>query len=145
MLQIQNTAMVDEKGYITPAWRGVFQAVFNQLNGDQMSSNISLFQPTQLTTSPTTIYTFPNVPTRIGKLTACNTSGSAVTINIYLVPQGQSAGAGTIIISALSIPAGESVDLTTVEDHVISANWSIQASASTGGAITIFGSGNKIS
>lgn len=63
----------------------------------------------------TTLYTSTVSGTQIGNaitcMMLCNTGSASTNVTIYAVPNGSSAGAGTTIISALPIPAGETVSL----------------------------------
>ncbi len=39
----------------------------------------------------------------------CNTGGTDLTVTLYAVPSGGSAGNGTMIVNALTVPAGDTV------------------------------------
>jgi hypothetical protein len=62
-----------------------------------------------------TLYTSTVSGTQLGNaITAimiCNTTGSSANLTLYAVPSGSSAVAGTMIVNALPIPAGETVSL----------------------------------
>ena len=63
----------------------------------------------------TTLYTSTVSGSQIGNaitcMIICNTGAASTNVTIYAVPSGNSAGAGTTIISALPIPPGETVSL----------------------------------
>lgn len=63
----------------------------------------------------TTLYNSVVVSPQIGNaitcMIICNTGSASTNVTIYAVPNGGSAGANTTIISALPIPAGETVSL----------------------------------
>lgn len=66
-----------------------------------------LVSPKQAENTNTVQYTSTNVKTIIDSFTATNTSATAVTLTVYLVPSAGTAGASNTIISAQSIAAGE--------------------------------------
>jgi hypothetical protein len=70
---------------------------------------------TVIGSSTTTLYTSTVVSPQIGNaitcMMLCNTGSASTNVTIYAVPNGGSAGASTTIISALPIPAGETVSL----------------------------------
>ena len=82
---------------------------------------------TAVTSSNTTIYTSSG-NNAITTILFCNTStfnSSSPTANqsllyVYAVPSGSSAGAGTIIVNGLPIPAGETVSLD--QEKLVLAN-----------------------
>jgi len=39
----------------------------------------------------------------------CNTGGTDLTLTLYAVPSGGSAGTGTMIVNTLTVPAGDTV------------------------------------
>jgi hypothetical protein len=63
----------------------------------------------------TTLYTSsvssPQIGNAITCMMLCNTGSASTNVTIFAVPSGNSAGASTTIISALPIPAGETVSL----------------------------------
>lgn len=80
----------------------------------------------------TVLYTVPAVTTDILKtITICNTSGAAVTINIYVK---KSAGtARRIFDKDYSMPAGEARQISL--NVVIEASGELQGDASTGAVV----------
>ena len=59
-----------------------------------------------ITTSATTLYTVPSLTrTYLKDINICNTTGSPVTVNVYLVPSGGSAGTGNALLYGLSVAA----------------------------------------
>ncbi len=62
----------------------------------------------------------------------CNTTGSDLNLTLYAVPSGGSAGDGTMIVNALSIPAGDTVSFDQ-EKMVLANGDSLQAVASNTG------------
>lgn len=95
--------------------------------------------------SETTQYTAPaNTRTIIDKMTATNTSGSAATITVKLIPQSGAAGAANTLISAQSIAAGASYLCPEIAGHILKAGDIISTLAGTASAITIRVSGREI-
>lgn len=106
-----------------------------------------LVPPTQLTTSTTTPYT-AGTSTRalIIGATVTNTSGSAATVTIYLVPDGGSAGDSTTIVYQKSIPTG--ADPYIVEGLIgktIAPAGMIKVVAGSNSALTLHVSGAEFS
>lgn len=92
-----------------------------------------------------TEYTVPSGKKAIvDKFTATNTDASARTISIHLVPNGGAASAANLITSALSIPAGESVDLPEVKNHVLESGDFVSAIASVASKVVIRASGREV-
>ncbi len=104
-----------------------------------------LIEGSQLTAGAVTYYTAPATPfkvtTRITKLTLTNTTGTAQTATVYLIPNGGAAGAASMITSVKPIGPNQSVDVLEVEGHVLMTGDFIQAFASAVTSITIMASG----
>jgi hypothetical protein len=94
--------------------------------------------------SNTTVYTSsataPVLGNAITCIILCNTSGSAVSVSVYAVPNNAgavgTASATNLIISSLSIPPGETVSLDQ-EKLVLSNNDTIVAIAGTAAAVSM--------
>ena len=109
------------------------------------TTNVSLVEGSQLTTSAATYYTSPsNTTTIIKKLTVTNTSAGAVTVTIYLVASGGSAGAANTVTSAKSIAPGATYEAYECENHVLAPGDTLQALASSGASLTLKGSGIQV-
>lgn len=72
----------------------------------------------------------------------CNTTGSAVTVSLSLVPSGGTAGVANRVMAAYSLPAGDSLDL---RGYVVGAKLNegdfLSALAGTANAVTVVLSG----
>jgi len=90
-------------------------------------------------TSNGTLYTSTVSGTQLGNaITAimiCNTGGASANLTLYAVPSGSSAVAGTMIVNALPIPAGETVSLDQ-EKLVLGSNDTIQGFSSVATTLT---------
>lgn len=96
----------------------------------------------QLTTSAATYYTVPaNTITTISACSLTNSTATARTATVYLVPSGGTADATNIILSARTIAAGETYNVAAAIGQTIPAGATIQALAEAGTAITIVASG----
>lgn len=105
----------------------------------------TLFNAKQAENSETTQYTSaPSVRTIVDKFTATNTTGTAATLTIRLVPSGGSAGASNTVLSAKSLAAGETYNCPEVVGHVLEAGDFISTLAGTAAAITIRASGRQV-
>lgn len=92
---------------------------------------------TQLTTSPTVLYTASSVKAQILSGVVLNTSASTITITLYLVPATGSPVDANMVIKQKSLLAGESYRLTELVGLVLGAGDSIQALASAGTAASV--------
>ena len=101
-----------------------------------------LVSGSQIAASATTYYTTPaNTKTTIAACTLTNTTGSAITATVYLVPTGGTAGADNCILSARTIAAGESYNVASAIGQTLEAGGTIQALAGSATSITLVASG----
>jgi hypothetical protein len=70
----------------------------------------------------------------------CNTTGGALTVNVFLVPSGGSAGTGNALLYAVSVNANTTLQWSGVQ--VMNASDTIQIQAS-GLGLTITASGGE--
>ena len=97
---------------------------------------IKMFDPTVLSTSPSTLYTVSGSPTTLlqrGRIRFTNTTTLSVNVTAYGIPSGGSAVAGTEFLSATAVGGNSNLD---VDVPVLTQGGSIEAFASTGTAIT---------
>lgn len=109
------------------------------INGLISSYSATLLSQGALTTAYTTLYTTPSTSrVYVNDICVCNTSGSALTVYISLVPLGGTAGASNAIFYNTSIPAYSTMQWTGTQ--VLNSNSTIQAYASsTSCTVTISG------
>lgn len=101
-----------------------------------------IVSPVQLTTAAATYYTVPaNTITTISAATLTNTTGGAVTATVHLVPSGGSATAANMILSARTIAAGESYNISSAIGQSLPTGATIQALAGANTSITFVASG----
>lgn len=81
----------------------------------------------------------------IDKMTATNTTASAATVSVYLVPPGGLANDATLVVKAASIAAGATYKFPEVVGHTLKAGGSIRVAASAADSITIRASGREVS
>jgi len=94
-----------------------------------------------ITGSVATLYTVPTATrTYLKDINICNTTGGAITVNVYLVPSGGSAGTGNALLYGLSVAANTVYRWTGVQ--VLLPAQTLQVSASTTGC-TIIASGGE--
>ena len=104
-----------------------------------------LINSKQAANAATTEYTTPtSTRTIIDKFTATNTTAGAITLTVYLVPSLGTAGATNTIISALSIAAGVTTDITQLQNQILAAGDFISVLASAATSITIRASGREV-
>lgn len=93
----------------------------------------------------TTEYTTPvSTRTIIDKFTATNTDVATRTVTVNLIPSGGSAGSQNIVTSALSLTAGQSVDLPEQHNQILNSGDIISVVASVANKIVIRASGREI-
>lgn len=98
---------------------------------------------TQLTTSNATLYTVPAATTTILKsMDFVNTSSSAATLTVYVVPTGGSASAANALISGRSIAGND--NLGWEGEMVLNAGDFIVAVAGTTSVINAFLNGVEL-
>ena len=93
-----------------------------------------------LTTSYVTLYTVPTTPTRtyMKQIDVCNTTGSAATFNLHIVPVTFSAGTQNALFYAQTVAANSTFSYAGVQVLPTSSFISAKASA-TGLTVTISG------
>lgn len=104
-----------------------------------------LINAKQAENSETTQYTTPSgVRTLLDKFTGTNTTGSAATLTVKLIPSGGSAGASNQIVSK-SLAPGECYTFPELVGQVLASGDVISTLAGTATAITIRASGREVS
>lgn len=95
-------------------------------------------------TTLATIYTVPASTTMmIKELAICNTTAAAITVNVFAVPSGGTAGTGNALIYGYSVGANLPAFFGGL-NTVLAAGATIQVSASAAG-LTITASGVEVS
>lgn len=103
------------------------------------------FGQASISTSPTltTIYTVPASTRAIVKtIDIANTSSSALTITIYFVPSGGSAGASNTIIPSVTLPPTDIMQWSGAQ--VLNEGDVIQATASGSGVTVTISGGSAV-
>jgi flavoprotein len=105
---------------------------------------VNLVPGSVLGTSTATYYTATNVTATIRNATVTNTTAGAVTVAVYIVPSGGSAGVSNEKIAVKSVAAGE----TYLCPELIGANvmngGTIQAVSGSGASLTFMVSGYEV-
>ena len=108
-------------------------------------TNVLLTPGTVLTTSPVVYYTSPvATSTLLKKLTISNTTATPATAQIYLVPSAGSPVAANNILPTTTVGALSTLEVYVAENQMIPTGGTLQASAGTAAALTIFASGIQI-
>lgn len=92
--------------------------------------------------SATVLYTASGVAARIQAFTLKNTSGSAVTVTVYLPAGGSGAASNDILTTSLA--AGASYVVNEALNQTIADGYSIAAIASTAGVVSAVISGVEV-
>lgn len=104
-----------------------------------------LFKGTQLAATISTLYTATNVRTIIDKITGCNTTAGAITVDIHLVASGDSADDTNKVVDAYSIAANTTYTFPEVVGHILEQGGTIQAHASAATSVSLRASGREVS
>ncbi len=132
-------ALVDNQGRITPTWGRLWDRLWSEVFGGSVSQSTRLVAPTQLGTTPSTLYTAPGY-VQVSNASVTNSTGAAVTCNVYIAPLGKSASNANIV-ATLSVAANSTAALPSLAGQVINTGETLQASASSGSALTLIVSG----
>ncbi len=92
----------------------------------------------------TTQYTATNCKTVIDKFTATNTTAAPVTVDVYLVASGGTAGAANKVVSAKSIQAGETYTFPELVGQSLENGGFISTTAGAATSLVISASGREI-
>lgn len=104
-----------------------------------------LMAPAQLPAAAASQYTAPaNTRTILKKCSFCNTTGTARVVTLYIVPSGGAANAADTLWSAVSVPAGATVEGYDIEGHVLLAGDAVWAFADVATAVTMHLSGMEV-
>ena len=90
---------------------------------------------TALTSTASSVYTSSGT-SAITTIHLCNYSGSAQTVNVYIVPSGSIASALNIIYSNLSITS-YNTQIVYAEKFILANGDSIRANCSNSGAVAV--------
>lgn len=105
----------------------------------------ALFSAQYAPASSTTVYTVPaGVRTIVDKFTATNVDASSHTLSVNLVANGDVVGNQNTIISALTITAGATVDLSSLQNQILNSGDQFSVVASAVSVISIRGSGREV-
>jgi hypothetical protein len=95
--------------------------------------------------SLTSFYTVPEgTTTIIDKFTAANSDSGSQTLNINIVPSGQSNSDSNSIIRASSMAAGATLDVTAMQNQILAAGDQVFVGASVASKVAIRMSGREI-
>lgn len=95
-------------------------------------------------TTVATVYQAPTgINTIIDKFTATNTTSSAITILVYIIPGGTGFSSAMLIIDALSIAGNSTTDITELQNQILNTSDKLDVGASATG-LTIRGSGREV-
>ena len=96
----------------------------------------------QLTASAAPYYTVPaNTITTISACSLTNSTATARTVTMHLVPNGGSANAANMILSARTVAPGETYNVASAIGQTIPAGASIQSLSDVAAAVTLIASG----
>jgi hypothetical protein len=94
----------------------------------------------QLGTSAATYYTAPTGTTAtINNLSLTNTTAGVVTVTVYRVPSGGTAGASNTLVSAYSLAPNQTYVPPAAIGLQLTAGMTLQALSNTASAVTIMG------
>jgi hypothetical protein len=110
-----------------------------------LSTPEKIIPGSQLTGSAATYYTAPaNTRTIITSMSLCNTTATARTVTIYLIPSGGSASDSNTIVKNCLVPAYDTRVVYEAQRQVIKTAGFIQALADSASAVTLQASGVEV-
>jgi len=78
-----------------------------------MSATPKLFARGAIPTTDTTVYTVPDgVSGMVKDFDICNTTGSDLTVSVYLIPSGESVADESLLVPNVTIPANSMLQWT---------------------------------
>ena len=105
-----------------------------------------IIQPQELPNAVAIQYTTPTATvTAIRRITLFNSSGTAKTFTVHLVPNGEAVGNDNMFYKTVSLDTLATTTLTELEGHVLEAGDTIQMFASAATSITVIGAGTEVS
>lgn len=106
---------------------------------------VEIIPPQQLSNAIATLYIVPtNRTTVVTRISFTNTTTTDRFVNMWLVPDGDTAADSNQFLEEVFVVAGETFSTSDVEGHNLPDGTSIQVSAEINGAITIRGSGSEV-
>ena len=136
---IPSHPLIQPGGAVSQVWQRFFSSMNLQAHEGEVPGTTRLITPQFIPTIAQQLFVAV-APVRVDTVVATNSTASAVTIYIYLVPSGQSPGASNLITQA-SIPASSTVELSTAQGHLLLGNDSLYASAGTASAVSLTATG----
>lgn len=101
-----------------------------------------LVSGSQIAATATPYYTVPaNTVTTISACTLTNTTASAITVSMYLVPDLGTVGVTNCVLSGKTVAAGESYNVVSVIGQSLAAAGTLQAVAGAAASVTLIASG----
>lgn len=102
----------------------------------------AIFASTQLGAGDTTVYTVPgSSAAKLVKLVLTNTSGSAVTVSVSIIPAGGAVDGSHRVVSGYSLAGGDSTTVTEVEGVLLGAGDSVSINAGVAASVDVLLSG----
>lgn len=100
----------------------------------------------QLASGDNTIYTAgASTAAKLATLTLCNTSGSAVTVSVSLVPPSGTVDGTHKVVSGYSLAAGDTVTISEIAGAFVEATAFVSVNASAGSAVDAVLTGVELS
>lgn len=75
----------------------------------------------------------------VSRLSVCNVTGSAATLNVYVVPSGGSAGVSNAALVGYSVAANTAIDIAPLIGGYWTPGATIKVFSGTNGALTLSG------
>lgn len=137
--------MTDQNGMISGPWNKWFQQLYLRVGG-AATAPIANFNAQPLVNlisavAPTVtqaLYTAPvGQKAVLNSFQVQNTDFVARTISVWLVSQGLTPSSTNNVVSSLSIPAGTTVTIQTLQYQVVNGGGSIQIQGSASGVLVV--------
>lgn len=102
-------------------------------------SKIAIYQG-QVPSSQTELFS-ASTTSAIHAATACNTSGTDVTLEVWVAMTGGAASDGAKLYDGIIVPGNSQISLPLLVNHALPTGAKIHGQASSGGAVTLTVSG----
>jgi len=98
-----------------------------------------------LTTAVVTKYTAIGVTTIVDRVTATNYAATAVSLSVYIVPEGSTPTSENLVVKTKTLQPAETYTCPEMSGQVLPPGAYISASASANSSITLRGNGREVS
>jgi hypothetical protein len=132
--------LADANGYVTREWYRLLSALYaDSPSTREMASQFVRLADQTLGAAASPVYIAPaGIRTVIRAAVVANSTGGAVNVSLWLVPAGETPGAGNVVLSSTSVGSNNSRVCLELVDQVIEPGGALYA---LGSGLTLVASG----